>query len=281
MIILKNILHPIEQGRNILLDIFASRTGKKKAVVLFTHGYKSFKDWGCFNLLGEFFAEKSLIFIKYNLSCNGTTPESPDRIEDKEAFGRNTVSIELSDIREMINRIAYMSEIEDNEIDRDNIFLMGHSRGGSDCIIAAKEQDRVKKLITLSAFNDYEKTWASFYDIHKWQEDKVIYRPDKLTGELLPLYFSLYEDYQQNRDRFNLKNAVKCLKIPFMVFHGIEDQFIYYQEAIEMKRWNKRIYLNLMPYTNHNFGCRHPYYKNYLPEDWQLIAEESVKFFTP
>ena len=65
MIVLKNLNHTSQTGRPILLDIFYQSNSKKKPVILFSHGYKSFKDWGCFDMVASFFAENSFIFIKY------------------------------------------------------------------------------------------------------------------------------------------------------------------------------------------------------------------------
>jgi hypothetical protein len=172
-----------------------------------------------------------------------------------------------------------MNEIADPYIDRNKIYLLGHSRGGSNSILKASMNEKVKKLVTWAAFNDYVKTWQRFYNMSEWKEKGVIFRDNKLTGEPMPLYYSLYLNYLKNEKDYNLKSAIKRLQIPFLAIHGMDDEYISYEEVLEMKRWNSNVVFDLMPYCNHNFGGYHRYEKNTLPEDTLIACDETIKFF--
>ncbi|MEQ6122074.1 hypothetical protein [Reichenbachiella sp. MALMAid0571] len=76
-------------NKSFLSDVRYEKNGIKKAVVLFIHGFKGFKDWGYFNLMADHFSDTNFVFVKMNLSHNGTTPESPLDFADLEAFGNN------------------------------------------------------------------------------------------------------------------------------------------------------------------------------------------------
>ncbi|MGZ5283277.1 MAG: alpha/beta hydrolase family protein, partial [Bacteroidia bacterium] len=77
MEILKNLWVAGSDGRTILTDIFYKKTSKPKPVIIFVHGFKGFKDWGAFNEIAEWYARQGFIFVKFNFSHNGTTPENP------------------------------------------------------------------------------------------------------------------------------------------------------------------------------------------------------------
>jgi len=87
MNITKNIQIKGKHKKPILTDIFYNKTGKPKPIVIFAHGYKGFKDWGCWNLIAEQFAKQNFFFIKFNFSHNGGTIEQPIDFPDLEAFG--------------------------------------------------------------------------------------------------------------------------------------------------------------------------------------------------
>ena len=67
-------------------------------LIIFCHGYKGFKDWGCWNLVSDKFAENDLKFLKFYFSHNGGTIENPVDFPDLNSFGKNNYSIELNDV---------------------------------------------------------------------------------------------------------------------------------------------------------------------------------------
>ena len=49
--------------RNILMDItFPVKSNNK--LIIFSHGFKGFKDWGCFSLMSKIFAQNGFTFLK-------------------------------------------------------------------------------------------------------------------------------------------------------------------------------------------------------------------------
>src|SRR4051812_26286600 len=85
--------------RPILLDAFYLENSQAKDTVIFSHGFKGFKDWGHFNAVSKRFATEGLIFVKFNFSYNGTSPLQPDTFVDLDAFGNNNYIIELDDLK--------------------------------------------------------------------------------------------------------------------------------------------------------------------------------------
>src|SRR6187402_558735 len=95
---LNHVLYSKKDNRPFLLDLTFIPDGKEKPIVVFIHGFKGFKDWGTFPLMAEYFAQHGFVFLKFNLSHNGTTPEDPTNFADLEAFGNDNFSIQLDDL---------------------------------------------------------------------------------------------------------------------------------------------------------------------------------------
>ena len=122
----RNIIIQGKHSKPILLDFGYNATGVKKPVVVFAHGFKGFKDWGHFNKVMEYFIENDFAFLKFNFSHNGGTVEQPIDFPDLEAFGNNNYTKELDDLRTVVDWIVATGN---EEIDADQIYLIGHSRG--------------------------------------------------------------------------------------------------------------------------------------------------------
>ena len=69
--------------KKILMDITFPKKSNNK-LIIFSHGFKGFKDWGCFNLISKIFAENGFTFLKFNFSHNGTTIADPLNFNDLE-----------------------------------------------------------------------------------------------------------------------------------------------------------------------------------------------------
>ena len=112
-------------NKEILLDITFNDHIENKDIVLFSHGFKGFKDWGCFNLIADVFANHGFVFVKFNFSHNGTTISDPVNFTDLDSFGNNNFSKELDDLGYVIDWIDDSTEFSSQDIS-----LIGHSRGG-------------------------------------------------------------------------------------------------------------------------------------------------------
>ena len=143
-----------DNKKPILLDVFYKKNHVKKSIVIFCHGYKGFKDWGAWSLMGKEFAINDFFFLKFNFSHNGGTVENPIDFPDLNAFGNNNFSHELDDLDRILDYLEG-DEIS-NETDLENIILIGHSRGGGSALIKASENPKIKKIITWAGVSDFK-----------------------------------------------------------------------------------------------------------------------------
>jgi dipeptidyl aminopeptidase/acylaminoacyl peptidase len=265
-------------NKPITADFRYIPTKEKKPLILFVHGFKGFKDWGVFNVMADEFARKDFVFLKINLSHNGTTPEQLTDFSDLEAFGNNNFTIELGDLKDSIDYLfSSKNNIPANEIDLENINLMGHSRGGGLIILKAREDNRIKKVITLAAISDLIKRWPESF-LKAWREKGVQYIENKRTNQMMPLYVQLYDDVLNNSDRLSIPTAIKEMKQPLLAFHGTEDETLPVAMAHQIKEWKPDTELVIFEKENHVFGAGHPWSQDFLPEAFKEIINLSRDF---
>ena len=270
---INNSIHIIKGSNNkdILIDVSFKETVRNKKIIVFSHGFKGFKDWGCFNLIAKIFADHNFVFIKFNFSHNGTTVSNPQEFVDLTAFGNNNFSKELNDLSLLLDWIENSSEFSSE------IYLLGHSRGGSMSILKAGEDKRVKKVISWASPSDLLNR-ISEEKINQWKENKVIYVYNGRTKQDMPLYLQFHDDTINNRQRFNIQNAVTNLSIPQLIIHGDIDSTVEPQEAKLMHEWNRSSELLLIKNGDHVFGASHPFDRDDLPKHLREAVNKTIDF---
>lgn len=254
---LKNNIYTGANNRKSLFDLSMPENFNGK-MILFLHGYKGFKDWGCWNLMHNFFVSKNYGFCKFNFSHNGGTIYEGIDFPDLEAFGRNTYSFELEDTRKMIDLICDKFPTEINEL-----ILIGHSRGGGIATLASKN-DRINKLITLASISDIASRFPKGSALKYWKENNVYYVKNGRTMQEMPHYYSLYQDYLNNKQKLNITETAQHLKIPVLHIHGSDDTSVLPDASKQLAKLTKGKYFEIND-TQHTFDAKHPWDKENLP----------------
>ncbi|MEM1407518.1 MAG: alpha/beta fold hydrolase [Bacteroidota bacterium] len=264
--------------RPFIADTCYNPSQSKKPCLLFVHGFKGFKDWGFWNLIAETFASQGFVFVKLNLSHNGTTPEHPLDFVDLEAFGNNTFSIELDDIGFLIDEIENGNlPIPQVEVDTENIHLIGHSRGGGLALLKGAEDERIRSVTAWAPIHDLKERWPREV-LEQWEKDGVYYVQNKRTQQEMPLKYSIVEDVFNNEYRLNIPEAVKRMDKHIMIIHGMEDATLYYKHSIPLAASNPLVQLELIEGANHSFGGTHPYTGDVLPVHMQKAVDYTIHF---
>jgi pimeloyl-ACP methyl ester carboxylesterase len=267
-----------EGKKSILADVSFIKNNQQKPIVIFCHGYKGFKDWGCWNLLAEGIADASLFCLKFNFSHNGGTIEQPIDFPDLNAFGENNFSKELDDLELILNWITNSENTYTSEIDTSNIILLGHSRGGGIVTIKASEDKRVTKVITLAGTSDYKSRFPIGAELDYWKKEGVAYIENARTQQQMPHHIQFHEDFVANETRLTISRAAKKLTIPHLIIHGTSDTTVPFIEAENLHDWSIYSELFAIEEANHVFGGSHPWPENALPEDLELAVKEIINF---
>lgn len=232
MIFKKNNIYQGSRARQALYDVCYKANGIKKPILIFCHGFKGFKDHGCFDLMAKFWGEHDFAFIKFNFSYNGTTLDDPMNFGDLDTFGENNYTTELDDLDIIISKAMAGELIPSDEIDPNQLFLMGHSRGGGITILKGIEDPRVKKFVTLGAISDLNRFRTYPKEaLEAWKESGV-YRFENLrTKQMMPLHYQFYENFIENEDRLSIEKNLARLDKPYLNLHGDEDESVNVSEA--------------------------------------------------
>ncbi|MCG1035128.1 alpha/beta hydrolase family protein [Polaribacter sargassicola] len=277
MKIIKNTIVDGQHGKPIVTDVFYKETHQPKKVVIFCHGYKGFKDWGPWNLLAETFANAGFFFIKFNFSHNGGTAENPIDFPDLEAFGNNNYSKELDDLGSVIDWISSEEKFK-NEVNLEDISIIGHSRGGGIVLLKAAEDTRVKKVITLAAVSDFGKRSSTIGELDKWKKDGVKYVVNGRTKQNMPHYYQFYLDYITNKERLDIPKATKSLKIPQLIIHGDKDDAVFLNEGENLHNWNPKSEFKIIANANHVFNTSHPWLSTTLSKELEEVTKICIDF---
>jgi len=274
---LNNIVIEGSAGKPILIDATFNANEQAKQVVVFCHGFKGFKDWGPFNKIATHFSEQDIVFVKFNFSFNGTTTKNPTDFDDLKAFGENNFCKELDDLSLVLDWIK-TCDILKGEIDKSNISLFGHSRGGGIAMLKTAEDKSISKVISWASPANFLRTLPTGEKLEKWRSNNVAYIFNGRTKQNMPLYFQFYENCKANSKRLNIQDAVTKMSIPHLVVHGSDDPTVILTEAENIKKWNPNTNLHIIKGANHVLGGFHPYSLDNFPEHLQEAIDSTIAF---
>ncbi len=256
--------------RESLYDLRVPNDWNSK-LIIFIHGFNGFKDWGCWNLVEKFFVDQHYGFLKYNVSHNGCSTESPEDFVDLEAYGHNTYMKEINDLESILSIVKGQFEV------LPEIYLIGHSRGGGIALLQS-HQDDILKICSWAGISNIERRFPKGSDLDQWQQDGVRYYHNGRTGQKMPLYFDVFEDFTANRKRLNIEYHCRTSNKPTLVVHGDQDKAVSISEGEEIASW-LNTELKIIRNTEHTFGSSHPWDSDQLPQDLKLVCQLTLAFF--
>ena len=259
------------RDRNIIIDSTLIENNHLNEVILFSHGFKGFKDWGPFNEIANFFALNGYVFIKFNFSYNGTNLKNPTDFVDLNAFGNNNFCTELNDLELVIKWIK-------TKYPNCKVSLFGHSRGGAISILKSNENNQIDKVISWASPSNLISRLPDADKAKKWKDTNVVYVYNGRTKQNMPMFYQFYQNCIENIERLNIKKAIKEINIPHLHIHGSSDPTVLIEDALEMKRWNDKINLEIINEADHVFGSSHPYNKNKFPLHLNKALLKTLEF---
>lgn len=278
MAILQNFLVQGKHQKPIITDLFYKKTGTKKPLVIFCHGYKGYKDWGVFGKMNDTFTDQNFALLKFNFSHNGGTVAQPIDFPDLDAFGKNNYMMELDDLQSVINWITENEEHQE-EIDTNNITLIGHSRGGGIATLTAAKDSRIKQLVTWAAVSTLDRTmFHEGPELEQWKKEGVFYIVNGRTKQQMPHYIEFYENFMEHQAYLDIQTATEKITIPHLIIHGDGDVAVPIHHAQNLHQWNPKSELFVVPGANHVFGAKQPWTEPSFPKDFDLVLEKTFEF---
>jgi dienelactone hydrolase len=263
-------------NRQMPVDLRFDNQISNQPVVIFVHGFKGFKDWGHFPKVGEEMVKAGFAFVSFNFTHDGTTLEKPSEFTDLEAFGNNNYNKELFDTEQVIQGISDRVLFSEAKLNRDKIYLLGHSRGGGVSITKAAENKLVKGLVTWASVGDMKRTNT---DLEEWKKNGVVYIPNARTNQEMPLYYQFVEDALDQEQRYNLESSCDKIEIPSLFIHGTNDKTVDSSDAGNLADWCASGEKLMIEDGDHVFGGRHPFKESELPEHTKQALSATIDHF--
>ncbi len=273
----KNIPLVGNHKKPIVTDFYFEENEQQKPIVIFSHGYKGYKDWGAWPIMLSQIAKAGFFVVAFNFSHNGGTIEQHIDFPDLEAFGNDNFSKQQDDLQSVINEVTATKFKFIKEVDVSDVTLIGHSRGGGASIIKAANETKITKLISLAAISTYDTSFLSGALLQQWQKEGVWYITNGRTKQQMPHYIQFYDDYLKNKTYLNIENAAKKLSVPHLIIHGTEDTSVSIESAHLIHEWHKEAELYTLK-TNHVFDTKQPWLRENLSPALSQITEKCISF---
>ena len=242
-------------------------------LVVFCHGFKGFKDWGCWNLVADLFVENGFNFLKFNFSHNGGTLDNPVDFPDLQSFSLNTYSKEVKDVHRVIDYVTLNKYNHKYE----HIYIIGHSRGGGVACLSTKDYPLINKLVTWAGVSDFKQRFPLGEELSKWKANGIRYISNSRTGQELPISINFYKDFIDNESKLSIKTALLNYSGKFLACYGSLDLVVPNQYALDMAKWASNSTL-LKIRTNHTFGSKHPWIETSLPDSLKEVCLKTIDF---
>jgi alpha-beta hydrolase superfamily lysophospholipase len=266
----KNAQYIGAENRPSLYDLTIPENWNKR-LIIFSHGYMGYKDWGAWNLMEDFFVEKGFGFLKFNISHNGGTIENGIDFPDLEAFSENRYSFELNDMESII--ALALNKVDDSE----EVYLIGHSRGGG-MVLLQSQHPAISKIAVLAPISDIGKRFPTGDALENWKSEGVRYTTNGRTKQQMPHKYVQHEDFIEHKERLNIEFFSRNASIPICVIHGEDDPSVKIQEGEAIANW-AGIDLIRIPNEQHTFGAKQPWTEKELPLGLQKVCEHLLEFF--
>ncbi|MEZ7504300.1 alpha/beta hydrolase family protein [Flavobacterium sp. Arc2] len=261
------------------VDFSYSESLQQKGVIIFCHGFKGFKDWGCWQMVADYFVENGFAFLKFNFSHNGMGLEDSVEFTDLDKFATNTLGKEMEDIKSVEQFIVTELPAILPVINTDKIFIIGHSKGGVSALLYCTQYDtKIQKVCTWASPFDFHRSWNSKF-IDKWRADGVQYIKNARTNQMMPLDPSVLMDLETNKEKYSLINAGQSLQIPYLIIQGTDDQAVKMEEFNLLKKHFSKAKSHVIAEANHVFGGSHPCLGSDLPEQTKELVSVTKAFF--
>ncbi|TPG71572.1 alpha/beta fold hydrolase [Brevibacillus laterosporus] len=248
---------PLEDSFVIRGDVHTTaETGEKQPLLIFCHGFKGFKDWGSFPYVADALATKGVTVIRFNFSANGVG-ESLTEFDELEKFGINTYAREVADLNVLMRAILERELTLAEHFDTEQIYVMGHSKGGGDAILFGANHPAIKGIITWNGIAQ-----VNLFDEDLRQELKdtgIAYIMNGRTGKRMPIMPEVVEDVDQNVEAYDLLKKVSQLDKSLLIVQGEKDFGRLVHGAKLLKEAYPQAILHWIKEADHVMNTKHPF----------------------
>ena len=227
-------------------------------LVIVIHGFKGFKDWGCFPWIGRALADRGLAAAVMNLSHNGVGV-NPETFERLDLFERDTWSKRIFDVQQVIEAAQHGLLTGKAQPNPARLGLLGHSMGGGLVVLMAAKDSRVRSIVSLSGVNRPNRIPMDKAEPALKALGHVPIENGR-TGQIMPVGQEFFDDLKQHEAAFDIQAAAAKIDTPFMLIHGSSDETVPLDEAHDLlSRAGDNAKMLTIQDAGHTFGAGHPF----------------------
>lgn len=235
------------------LRVDVRRAGAAAGTILLCHGFKGFKDWGFFPVIAERLAQAGFAAVSFNFSGSGIG-EDGQTFSEPERFGHATYSNHLKDLD------IVLGALREGQLGfhPSAVGLLGHSMGGGIAALRAAADPAVTALVTWAATARFGRLWRSD-QVPEWRRTGRLDVRNQRTGEILPLYTDMLDDWERNRATLDVMRVAERVRVPWLVVHGSADESVPATDAQDLVEAAPAARALLVEDAGHTFGISHPW----------------------
>ncbi|QQE12285.1 hypothetical protein JD969_02080 [Planctomycetota bacterium] len=255
--------------------------GDAKGVVILSHGFKGYKDYGFFPRLADSFAKSGLIAHRFNFSHSGMTNRI-ETFERKDLFNKDTCGKQIFDLKEVIAAVD-RGELEGRG---KNLVLFGHSRGGVMTLLTMgkliREMDVLGGVVNgvVTAASPSSAFHFSEADKEALRKDGRLLSPSGRTGEDLYVGLGWLEEIENDPVTYDVLEAIEVIECPVCVVHGNDDPTVPVAHAHKLvKASGDNATCVIIPKANHVFNAPNPLgLDETMPGETKAFIDSVVRF---
>lgn len=226
--------------------------GNPRGVVILSHGFKGYKDYGFMPYFAQRVADEGFIAHRFNFSHSGMT-NNVATFERPDLFERDTWSKQIHDLL-AVSEAAARGELPGDGLPQ---FWFGHSRGGVTTILAAAFGGEPTGIIPAASpdsacrYSDEQRDLMMKYG--------YLDSPSGRTGQNLRVGLEFLKEIEADPDAYDPRQRITRVSCPILVIHGDADSTVDVSAARNLtKAAGINAKCEIIEGASHTFNCPNP-----------------------
>jgi len=229
--------------------------GDPRACAVIVHGYKGYKDYGMFPAIAAALAGAGVVAHRFNLAHSGMTNDT-GTFARADLFERERWSFQVEDIRAVV-RAVRSGALAGVGLP---LYLVGHSRGGVTCVLAAGRHAAELGLAGLVTINAPSVCCSlSGSDRAALLERGFLETASARTGQTLRVGAAWLRDQIEHPESHDVELQASKVACPALVMHGDADETVPPSSAGVIAGAIGRSRERLIPGGNHVMNTPNPH----------------------